>query len=103
MPERHESSCSVYNAPAYEPGPCDCRFRRRNMVRSLKLRHWLAFSAGPLLLATVPAVFFIGWTAALIFPSLGIIAISFAALMTPEPKHDEALDKAVEACMISDQ
>lgn len=26
----HESSCSVNNAPAYEPGECDCKYKTPN-------------------------------------------------------------------------
>ena len=29
----HDSDCAVHNAPAYEPGPCDCSLER-NEVRS---------------------------------------------------------------------
>ena len=29
MAERHESCCATNNAPAYEPGPCDCKLSLR--------------------------------------------------------------------------
>ena len=36
MTYRHESSCSVHNMPAYEAGPCDCKYRELNS-------HWDLF------------------------------------------------------------
>jgi hypothetical protein len=32
MPVAHASDCAVHNAPAYEPGPCDCGAARPPVV-----------------------------------------------------------------------
>lgn len=77
MTERHESCCAVYNAPAYEPGPCDCKYRVLNN--------------SPLIGERRP-----------IFPLDGGAQIGEAVWTGAEwlQSLDEALDKAVEACMM---
>ena len=55
------------------------------MARQLKFRHWLFLSAIPMLAAALPIALLFGWAHGLAVGSLAIIAVSFAALLTPEP------------------
>jgi len=72
--ERHESSCSVHNEPAYPNGPCDCKFREENLKPEPK-------------------------------SLVDMVADAWRRPVSDRPSvvSDEDLDKAVEACRLSDQ
>jgi len=86
--DRHESSCSVHNAPAYEPGPCDCKYREQNET-----------------LKAYGAKLFDCTHCGKEFMSLDvggdpICLPCYAEACKNAYAPNEALDKAVEACMM---
>lgn len=49
MPDNHSSDCSLHNAPAYEPGPCDC------MPTQAMCRAAVEYLNGPEVYSKLPA------------------------------------------------
>lgn len=81
--EFHESSCSVHNMPAYPNGPCDCK-------RCLRYREENSMTA-------------IEWTQKQIRECFsGVRKVKGKVVKRRDHLTEEALDKAVEACRLSD-